>query len=615
MTTPMRIRLWIAAALAAVVLVPRPVAGAPPAAGQHSRWHLVFRAGLQGQAGAQPGAVSLEGEWLRTVVVVTPESYDVRYQLLSLRVTGGSGATVDPKALAAATARLSVPFWVTCGRDGALQTMHFAQAMSASDRNLLQTIATETQFVQADGALPVWTAMERDGGGSYMAIYQRRDAEHVRKKKIKYVGPDADIDRAGAALELTVESSDVTFALAADGAVASVDGIESIRLGVPGTKNNSLVTRVEVHLSDPRTSLEPVTAATLMPTTGIDDVPVMTQQSDPVEALADMDAQMLEGHRTAAIMDAAGSGDSTSDRRLVALFRRRPDAVPLAVARLDGAARGGRGPGAAGTDAGAQALLGALAAAGTAPAIEALHAVARDTVRAVTLRVGALMALEGIREPSIMAMRAPASLLDDPNPKVREAARLATGALARAGRAAHSVEADGREADLVARLARATTPEARRAYLAALGNSAGLRAAEAIASALRDAREEVRVSAARGLRLVPGEDADALLATSATTDASAEVRGAALFAIGFRLPFSSTLWRAVVDAARNDAAEPVRNRAIGLLRADTAHRAEGASTLAWVAGHDPSPALRRLAAGQSGPQSRAAGAPTSAAPR
>ena len=600
----MRIRLWIAAALAVVVFVPRPVAGAPPAAGQHSRWHLVFRAGLQGQAGAQPGAVSLEGEWLRTVVVVTPESYDVRYQLLSLRVTGGSGAAVDPKALAAATARLSTPFWVTCGRDGALQTMHFAKAMSASDRNLLQTIATETQFVQADGALPVWTAMERDGGGSYMAIYQRRDAEHVRKKKIKYVGPDADIDRAGAALELTVESSDVTFALTADGAVASVNGIQSIRLGVPGTKNNSLVTRVEVHLSDPRTSLAPVTAATLMPTTGIDDVPVMTQQSDPAEALADMDAQMLEGHRTAAILDAAGNGDSTSDRRLVALLRRRPDAVPLAVARLGDDARRGR---AAGTDAAAQALLGALAAAGTAPAIEALHAVARDAARPVTRRVGALMALEGIREPSVMAMRAPASLLDDPNPKVREAARLATGALARAGRAGHSVDADGLEADLVVRLTRATTPETRRAYLAALGNSAGPRAAEAITDALRDGHEEVRVSAARGLRLVPGEAADALLAATAASDASAEVRGAALFAIGFRLPFSTALWRAVVDAARTDAAEPVRNRAVGLLRADTAHRAEAASTLAWVAGHDPSPALRRLAAGQAGPQRRADG--------
>lgn len=582
----MRVRLWIASALMAGAIAPPSALAAPPSAGQHSRWTLAFRAGLQGQGGAQPGAVSLEGEWHRTVVAVRPDSYDVRFQPAGVRLAGAPTA-VDPAALAQATRRLATPVWATCGRDGSLQVMHFPKGMSASDRNLLQMVATETQFVQADAAQAVWTSLERDGGGSYFAIYQRRDATHVRKKKLRYLPPEPGGSATAAALQVTIESSELAYGFAPDGTVATVDGAQSIRLGVPGMTGNSLLTRVEVHLGNAQTNIEVLTATSLVPASGVDDLPVATVQTAPADALADMDAEMIEGRRSVDLLAAAGTADPTIERRLAALFRRRPESIPMATALI-----------AAGTS--TQVLENALADAGTTVAIDALRALAHETARSVAIRVGALMALEGLREPSADAMRTPPALLDDVSATVREAARLSAGALARAGRAAHQAEADAIEADLASRYARANTPDGRRAYLAALGNSAGPRAAAVMNAAIGDPREDIRMAAARGLRLVPGDATDSRLAAAARKDASASVRDAALFAIGFRRPLSSTLWTTVKEAARTDPAEAVRNRAIGMLRADTAHRQDAASTLSWVATHDSSEALRRLAAANRG---------------
>jgi len=104
--------------------------------------------------------------------------------------------------------------------------------------------------------------------------------------------------------------------------------------------------------------------------------------------------------------------------------------------------------------------------------------------------------------------------------------------------------------------------------LAALGNSAGPRAAALLAVSLKDSREDVRAAAARGLRLVPGAAADSLLAETVRKDPSPAVRSAALFAIGFRLPLRAVLRDAVLSAAKHDAADMVRNRALSLLGND-----------------------------------------------
>jgi hypothetical protein len=171
--------------------------------------------------------------------------------------------------------------------------------------------------------------------------------------------------------------------------------------------------------------------------------------------------------------------------------------------------------------------------------IEALGGVAKNRARSAEARINALLAMRGMSDPSLNAMRIPVSLLDDPEVKVAATARLASGALSRAGRKNHSEEADAIEAELVARLKRAATVEERKAFMAALGNSAGPRAAAVLRASLKDDREDIRAKAARDLRLVPGPENDALLASLLTQEGSTAVRADALFAMGFR----STIYR------------------------------------------------------------------------
>jgi len=353
-------------------------------------------------------------------------------------------------------------------------------------------------------------------------------------------------------------------------------------LNVPGTTGNSLVTRFEVHLSELRSSVETTLTGMTLPR-GLEEVPIATQQVSARVAQEDMDTRLLTGKSTDSILSASTASSIENDLRLAALFRRRPESVPLAVTRLTA---GG---------AGSQAIAGALAEANTPASVQALRKVAQDPARVTAVRVSSLGALAGMKEPSVEAMQIPVVLFGDRNPQVRNAARLAGGALARAGRETHGVESDAIEVDLAGRFGRAATLDEKKELLSALGNSAGPRAATVLAAAMKDPREDVRTSATRSLRLIPGASTDGLLAEIAKADSSATVRGAALFAISFRVPLTVTLWDAVLEAARSDASASVRNQAISLLRSDPRRPPETETTLAWIAQHDPEPVFRRLA--------------------
>jgi hypothetical protein len=569
------------AALAAAILFPTTGYCGAPEVGQQERWKASFRAELQQQGGGEPSGVTLSGEWVRTVVAVRKDDYDVQFQFASVTLEGNRGKKVDPNELRLVQERLSKPFWVTCGNDGALHTIHFLKDVSPSDRNLLQMIATESQFVQADGTRPVWTSLERDGGGSYLAIYQQTDASHFRKKKLKYVDSEPG-QKGSVSLNVSIEESETKFAFMPDGAVSAVDGVQKIGLSLPGEKGESLATRTEIHLGSLRESLDPSLASSLAMPKGLDDLPITTHQPDPKVAQEQMDQQLLAGQGTEEILTGAAQNDPSATQRLAALFRRRPESIPLAVARLT------VGPG-------AQIIASGLAQSGADSAIQALRGVALDRSRVVPARVSALIALAGLKDPSVDVMRTPTALMNDGNPQIREAARLASGALARAGRSNHAAESDAIDATLAASFAKAATAEEKKQLLGALGNSAGPRAERLLRTSLKDGNEDMRAAATRGLRLVPGAEIDALLAKTGKEDNSATVRGAALFAMGFRLPLTETLWNAVLIDAKFDPAESVRNRAISLLRNERGRATEAEAALEWIAEHDGTETVRRFA--------------------
>jgi hypothetical protein len=564
----------------AVAVFPQVAACVPPAVGQQYRWKTSFRAELEGDKGTKSGAASLRGEWTETVVAVRRDGYDVRYELANVRIDPTGGRRVTATDLRLAQERLQKPFWVSCGLDGSLQTIHFLKEVSAEDRNLLQAIATESQFVQPDSTRADWTSRELDGGGSYLARYQRQDNAHVRKKKIKYLGTGSTDPNQ--ALRLVVEESEVEFGFATDGAISTVDGVQRISMSIPGVKGNSLTARFEIHLSDLHGSSTSVTAGNLGIAAGVDNLPITTHESDRKISQTEFDTQLLSGKSNEQILSAAARGDAVAERTLAAMFRRRPESIPTAAGGIA-------------DDTAGQTIASALAEAGTDQSFKALSRVVHDESRTIPIRIRTMMAIEGIRKPNLDVMRSPSDLLDDHDPQIRIAARLASGALARAGRESHSQESDEIESDLVARFTHARTVEEKKEFLAALGNSAGPRARGTFIDVLRDEREDFRTAAARGLRLIPGDAIDALLASTAKDDASAKVRGSALFAISFRLPLSNTVWDAVLNAARSDSSESVRNRAISLLRNDASNRPETENTLQWVAEHDPVDALRRVA--------------------
>jgi len=573
-----RRRLWIAAGVLTVSLLPGVALSAPPSVGQQYRWKAVFRAGLQGDR-AQPGVAGLSGEWRETVVAVRTNEYDVKFQMASPRLEGAKLGQTGPKGLALAEERLSKPFWITIGFDGAFRSVHFTKDMEPSERNLLQTIATETQFVTGDPSRSVWTSVERDGGGGYLAIYQRSDAAHIRKKKLKYVEADTN-NPASTIVSLDIEESEVNFTLAADGAIAVMDSVQRISLSVPGQAGNALMTRFEVHLSNLQSSVQTASVAGIP--RGVEDLPITTHRLDPKVAQANVDNQLLAGQSNAAILAAAENKTPGIEAKLAAMFRRRPASIALAASRLAGGA-------------GMHAIASAMAEVATDACIDALGSVAQNPAASNEARINALLAMQGLQDPSLQAMRIAVSLLDDPEIKLAAVARLTSGALARAGRKNHSEEADAIEVGLVARLQRATTVEDRKAYMSALGNSAGPRAFSVLTAALKDAREDIRAMAARDLRLVPGPENDILLASVLTRESSAVVRADALFAMRFRQPFTVTLRDAIVNAARTDSAESIRSHAVSLLRNDAGQPAEVADVLEWIGQNDSSPAVRRTA--------------------
>jgi hypothetical protein len=528
---------------------------AESALGIQRRWTLSLRVRLE-QPGARPAGIDLGGDWTSTVTAVRPGEYDAALELVG-------------QAL-----RLPV-FWATYRDDGTLLALHFFKDTSPDDRNLLQMIAAGTQFVRPNPGRPLWTALERDGAGSYLALYHQPEPDLVLKRKVKYVHTDGVTDAPGR-LQIDVDQSELRFSLDVDG-IVSLDAIDRARIGVAFGSVGRLTAVTEIHLINRRVARVPALIGSL--TRALPQVvssPVMTQKMDPEQARAQHDDRLLEGRTTESLLESA------QPDHLAALFRRRPQAPAAAVTYLR--KNGLRQP-----------IADALASAGSPAAIEALASIARDRAAPGSMRVGVLTALILVKHPGPEAKQIAVALLDDKDPEVERAASMVSGALARAARAEHPVEADALDAALIARYRKASETPELCDLLAAFGNSVGPLVLPLVQEALRDPRGPVRAAAARALRLAAGDQVDRLLAATITYDRDPSVRAAAIFAASFRHPLAPAFGEALVHLAREDPVEYVRSEAVTLLRQNYAAFPRVGETLAWVAEHDAKPGVRRLA--------------------
>lgn len=566
-----------------------PVAAAPAARfagrlGEQLRYRLAFRLSLSQEHDARPIEVTLDGEWVTTVVAARPGEYDVACEVAGARVGGGSEVQPAAEAMEALRRRFERRFWVTYRDDGVALGVHFPKDVAPGDRNLLQMIPTETQLVLPAGGAPRWTALERDGAGVYLAAYQRVDPSHVVKRKLKYT----DVESAGAAAEaltIDLDTSERRYTLDGAGHVLAFEGSDRVRITMALGPGGQLGVRSSTRLSDGRLASAPELVGSLAgQRADVDDAPIRAHEVDPQVLRKERDQRLLEGRSTEALLDAAvatGAGaDPLLPSRLAALFRERPEAIAAAVTRVRERPA-------------ARSIIEALATAGTAPALEALSSLAHDASIPAGSRINVLSSLALLAHPSANAMRVPADLYDDADPKLRQAARLIGGALASAGRADLPAEAESIDRALIERYRRATALPEREELIGALGNSVGPTVLPVLADALHDARPELRVAAARALRLAEGPDTDRQLIEALTSDRDPRVRAAAIFAAGFRSfdPYLDALARAATD----DPIDYVRSASVGLLKQHLVVSPKIRGVLERVAGHDPKPAVRRLA--------------------
>ena len=575
---------YLALAVVAALTTATAVLARETQSGDRSRWSLDFRVSLEQDAGL-PVEVHLIGDWVSTVVAKRTGEYDAQLQIDHLSFTGDAVKGTPEASVEDLKRRLSRPFWATYRADGGLLEMHFFRDVSPADRNLLQMIATELQLVRPDSPQSSWTAQERDGAGEYLALYVMPQPDRIMKRKLEYIYTDGVAGAPASAIHVAMDESNLTFSLRPGGGIQAVDGISRMHLEM-SPHSGKLAAVTEIHVGDFRSDHAPELIGSLAHASpDVTSSSIVTHKPDPEEALARADERLLKGHNTQSLLLAAfvkDANDSTLSDRLVALFRRRPEATAAAVALLSGKGAQKR-------------VTDALAIAGSPSSVSALGKLARNAALPSNVRVDAVVAFVQMQHPTVEAMRVPGDLMDDSNSAVRSAARMMSGALARAGRPAHPAESDSIDSALICRYRNSEDTQQMIELLGALGNSAGPSVVPVIEEALRDSQAPVRAAAARALRLAPGPEVDRLLATVMDSDSSPVVRSDAIFAARFRHPLPTALADAVLQTATSDSVDYVRSDAIALIGQNPAASPSIPATLARIVDQDPNPGIRRQA--------------------
>jgi hypothetical protein len=555
-------------------------AGVQGTVGQR-RWQLALDVALTQSVDQAPARIHVTGQWRATPCAWRAGEYDVAHELADVHVEGEAFGTPSAGDVEALEKRLARRFLVTYRDDGAAVRVHFPKDVAPTDRNLLEMIVTETQFVHEKTEAKQWSVLERDGAGTYFALYQGTPGS-TTKRKIKYVDVDGAPGSASATIRL--EQSTIHFATDPAGHLLSLDGREKLNVGVPFGVGGSLGIDTAITLYNATTAAAPELEENLAPSNmELDDEPIRTRGGDPRAMQRQQDAQLLAGQSAETLVRAAGipSTDRLLPARLAALFRRDPRAIGAALALVRSATK-------------TKTILASLASAQTGEAIDALGRLAHDNSAPSRVRAEALTATMVIQHPSAKAMRLGIDLLADSDRDVRISAQLASGALARLGRSEHSDEATAIDAALLATWEHTTDDREKLNLLGAFGNSAGTKLLPELEKCLKAPSPEVRAVAAWALRLFEADGVDAMLATAITEDADPQVREAAIRAAGGRSfePFKS----AVLKAAATDATTHVRAEAVRYLKNHADESALVSSTLARVATGDPSSGVRQLAA-------------------
>lgn len=520
------------------------------------------------EGGTQPaGNLRTECDVETTVLDRRTGEILVRQQILGLRFLGADGRPIENDPIQQSfVAAAAGPVFLRIGPVGQILGLGFASTLDGDQRNFLRGTLGLFAFEAPPADASSWTSQVADTTGEYDARYEvlagsTTDEVSVRRTRLRYtrIGNDEvpQHELRGAA--------EARFALAL-GWLREARLDEGMTIALPMLDLHAITAR--------RATVTLVEAST----TSIDlDVAVLW---------AGVDAPASGGHET---IGAHAQGnerrrwqqrlEGVSLDQLLAEVQRVLAAEPVDAEALDGAFQQlqwliklddrqaaelamqlttrqlGEGP--------AGVVLGALGAAGTPAAQEALAAVRADGNVPASVRQAATVACLQLAEPTAALVEGLARDADGASDQ-RDTSMLVLGALAQ--RAPNPL-ADGRsptekllalESDSAARGDTST-------WLLAIGNAAPPATLQIVQRHIGSPDAAVRSAACVALRRVADAQALPILIERCTTDPDAMVRRDAVLELGRRRAPGARA--ALQHVAQNDANEELRNKARELLGA------------------------------------------------
>jgi HEAT repeat protein len=551
---------------------------------------------------AQPGAAvppgmrfMVQGQWEVGVVSAGAERVDLRVLLrpatFSVNVDGQDALT--PEVRSQLQASLGTSFFVSLDREGRVKLTHFEQGTDVLVQGLLRSFVASTQFVVPGKPGAAWETEEYDSTGQYAAAYRRLDGSRFEKSKKAYsrLASPQGLVSIGQDVHLEVRAQS-TFELAEDLWPHSVQAREELTLDAGGgtpPASTSLQLALRLLGRGRDASLSGALLARQATLMTLPMASVVGQEQDPMDGYR----QVLGGRRFEDMLKDLRSLPTTEkerdDARTLALERLRAlfKLQPAEALKVPDALRSGLDPVAA------SPLIGALSAASTPEALQALSRSIDDSTLQPIVRTDAIAAMGMADVPNREGVDTLRRYSQDANPLFRDTATLALGNASLQMQDDDARGADALLNELMNAYRTASTPEQQALVLRALGNTRSPRALPVIREALRSGSPLVREAAVVALRNIPDPSVDQLLAERLSVDPAPEVRKSAVFSCGFR-PLAPLL-PAFQKLLQTDPADAVRAEAVTLLGANRATLPLVDTLLTWTSQNDRSPDIRNIA--------------------
>ena len=557
---------------------------------------VTFRPSQPGEAVPPGMRFVVQGEWNVGVVSASAERVELRVLLRpsSFSVSVDGQDALPPEVRGPLQASLGTSFFVTLDREGRVKLTHFEQGTDVLVQGLLRSFLASTQFVVSGKPGANWEVEEYDSTGQYAAAYRRLDGSRFEKSKKAYsqLASPQGLVPIGQDVHLEVHSLS-TFELAEDLWPRSVQAKEELALDAgggtpPAATSLKLALRLLGRGKD--ASLLGALVARRSTLMSLPMASVVGQEQDPMNGYR----QVLGDRRFEDMLKDLRALPTTSekerdDARTLALERLRAlfKLEPAEALKVPDALRSGLDPLAA------SPMIGALSAASTPEALQALSRSIDDSRLQPIVRTDAIAALGMADTPNREGVDTLRRYSQDANPLFHDTATLALG---NASMQMQDNDAGGADAllnELLNAYRTASTPEQQALVLRSLGNTRSPRVLPTLQEALRSSSALVREAAVVALRNIPDPSVDQLLAERLSMDPAPEVRKSAVFACSFRplAPLLPTFQRLL----QVDPADAVRSEAVHLLGANRATLPLVDSLLTWTSQNDRSPDIRNSA--------------------